>query len=169
MPRERASVATLARNAPLENIQEEEDMDHRRRELESQKARIVAQMVPVSATTNNFNTLAAAQSVQSLATVSAMMGSSLPPSRPVSMIRSSVTDENVPPAAPATMSASAAAEPKPKKNPISIPVVSSSAVKNAKAYDVFAHTLAVAFHAKKEGKLFRDPSKFKPSSHYIKC
>jgi cell cycle serine/threonine-protein kinase CDC5/MSD2 len=148
MPRERASMATLIRNVPLENIQEEEDNDHRRRELESQKARIVAQMVPVttSVTTDNLDALATSGSKSTLA-----KGSTLPVGRPLS----TVADENVPPT-PATM-ASATVESKPKKNAISIPIV-PSASKNAKAYDVFANTLTVAFRAQREGKIFRDPS-----------
>src|ERR1700749_4414107 len=141
MPRERVSTATLARNGPLENIQEEEDYDHRRRELESQKARIVAQMVPVSTTTNTLSVLttAATASTLNLAT----SATTVPPSRPVSMVRSSVTDENVPPASASVATTASTVEVKPKKSTISIPTIPASASKNARAYDVFAHTLTV--------------------------
>jgi cell cycle serine/threonine-protein kinase CDC5/MSD2 len=160
MPRERASTNNLARNAPLENIKEEEDQDHRRRELESQKARIVAQMVPVSASTTNLTTQNSVPGFSALSTAAASTTSTIAP-RPASTVRS-VVDENVPPSAASviTTASTNAGAPKSKKSALLIPVVPPSASKNAKAYDLFARTLNVAFQVKKEGKLFRDPSSF---------
>ena len=156
MPRERVSTATLPR-VPLEGIQEEEDNDHRRRELESQKARIVAQMVPVTSSVSNLDTL--------VANIVASNGpKSNASSRPLSTVRSIVGDENVPPTPASAVTVISMApppvpEPKLKKSTMAIPVV-STASKNVNAYDVFANTLALAFRNLKAGKLFHDPSTF---------
>lgn len=182
MPRERASTATMnnRQNAPLGDIAEEEaavgENDHRRRELESQKARIVAQMVPHSSTGNNLNMIASgivtgggnAYGVSKKGSTS-----TLGTSRPASVARTNpiVTDENVPPtgaASTASLGSSAVMTtmaPPPaevvskKKSSIIIPVVDNPS-RHAKAYDVFANTLTLAFRAYNSGKLFRDPSEY---------
>lgn len=106
---------------PLTDIREEEDGEESgkpNRELESQKARIVAQMVPGVASPE-------LQEEQ----------------------------ENVPPTNKS----------KSKKSIARIPSIDSSLVLKPNGFEVVANTLAVAFNAKAEGKLFRDPGPFYPS------
>lgn len=115
------SVVSLHKG-PLTDIREEEDGEEppkANREIESQKARIVAQMVPSSSPDPQED------------------------------------QENIPPAPKA----------KPKKTIAHIahipPVESGSDIK-ANGFDVVANTLTLAFEAKSQGKLFRQPGESIP-------
>ncbi len=143
-PRGERALPALPPRTTLANIEEVEE-DPKRREIESQKARIVAQMVPPG-------------SAPSSATA---FSTGFPPSMTdaIATMKEGV-DENVPPSIGSTLL------PKSRMpSTLSLTKMSSTAtlrtnLANIKGYDAFIHTLDLAFQAKSEGKLFRDPSKF---------
>jgi cell cycle serine/threonine-protein kinase CDC5/MSD2 len=137
--RERALPPLPTARTALANIEEEAE-DPKRREIESQKARIVAQMVPQGSAPSSATPLSAAF-----------------PSSLAAM--KEAVDENIPPSIGSALSAKSRMPSTMSLTKMSSTATLRSNLANMKGYDAFIHTLELAFNAKHEGKLFRDPSK----------
>lgn len=143
----------------LTNIEEEEDADgdnkgnkeaKSTRELESQKARIVAQMVPSRTTTFPVE-----EDVENIPLPQPLAPSHppIPEARqPVKSVKLVDKHPTQPPISKPTFALSLAPGPQP---PVALPKLGDGV--KPSTYDVVAQTLSIAFEAKAAGKLFRDP------------
>ena len=113
-----------------EPVETKEEAFVRRKELEAQKARIVAQMTAEPQANGNLNAMRQAAEMEEM--------------------------ENVPPPAPTTASVRSTSTMRASVASSS----SSSWSGKLKSIDAAAHALAHAFDARGRGKLFRDPRKF---------